>query len=278
MNKVPLITALIAAACALPAASADAKKLPSKSYFRVQVVATQDINWSVDVVAHSCGGGAFHTIARSESKSLVTTAGWQPVTVRRVKGNVLFSFKGGTSEAPATGHLERNGDQQTTVNPVPPPGACPKPIPTARDCGTRTYPAGTKLIFEWNRPKDWPYRDDPTPLAPSLHLIGPNVPNQTLTMGFRNCPGERDDYGLGVNAYPDPGFDSGPAALPLKLLFGKRKQFTVRERFQRTVPGLLQPNETGFRKSAFDLNWTVKFERLSHPGKAPAPLKPAPLT
>jgi hypothetical protein len=276
-TKTPLIALSILAASALPVAAADAK-LSSKSYFRVQVVATQDVHWSVDATAHACGSGVFHTTGHSESKSVVTTVGWQPVTVRRVKGNALFTFNGGNGEVPATGHLQRFGDQQTTVVTAPAPGACPQAIPTAQDCGTRSYPAGTKLIFEWNRPQDWPYQDDPTPLVPSLHLIGPNVPNQTTDMGFRNCPGERDDYMVGTNPYPDPGSDSGPGALPLKLLFGKRKQFTVRGRLQHTVQGVLLSNETGYRKSAFDLIWTVKFKRLSHPGKPPAPLDPAPLT
>jgi hypothetical protein len=276
MNKVPLIALSILAASTLPAAHADAKKLPQTAYFKVFVTATQDITWKRDETIKSCavvrlqGNGSSHVNLR--------TNGWQPVTAERLHGRVTFSFPGGTGSAPAAGTLERKGNQQGTTIVPPAPGACPQPYLTPEDCGFRAYPTGARLSLMWDRPDDWLSSDGPPPLVPSLHLGGPYVPDATQTMGYQNCIGVNDDYVLGVSTYPAPGYESGFGALSAARIFGKKKHFTVTGHLEKTTTNTEPSFATGSWVTQTSVYWTVRFTRLAHPGKSPQPVDPAPLT
>jgi hypothetical protein len=274
MKRIPLIALLIAVV--LPATGAAAKT----AYFKVRISAGQDITWKQDQVLHSQDCGTVHLTGSGESRVGLSSE-WRPITATRTPWGVTLAYSPRRPEVPITGHLERQGQTQNNYvgSPPPPNPMCGKPEKVAPDCGVRPYPYGTALGLVWDTPKSWPKNAaGPRPKVPSLHLVGPNLPQPGMGLPFQNCVGESLDYELGINAYPAPNTNDGFAPLPLSTIFGKRKRFQVHGRLDVHTKHPLLPQLTGTWDTETAVDWTVKFVRLARPGKDPTPITPAPLT
>jgi hypothetical protein len=258
-TKVPLIAVLTTVACVL-ATSAVAKPA-STAYFKVKFHAKQSILWTMDQTSTTCG--VSHTTGHGLSQMQVTSGDWQPMTVKRVGTSVAFRFDDGKSpDMGVTGTIKRNGEMSGSGgNPKDP--RCGTPIPIAPDCGERAYPGGTRVALEWNTPANWPFGDGPKPHEPSLHIRGPYGPGLQGRAMYQNCPGERDDYLMGVNG--SQGYDAGHYPLSLSKLFGKKaKHFTINGGIADPIPHVTQPGITGGVTSDLALRWWVEFKRLPH--------------
>jgi hypothetical protein len=275
------ILAITIAALALPATPAAAK--PSRTaYFKVDIAVVQSLTWTENTEGYTCSGqGKFGEIGKGQSvMRLRTLFGW-PMVAKRVSGlrEATLRSQNGGGELPVSGTLVRGGvRQQTTIIPAP-PGSCQRPLSQAApDCGTKAYPAGTRLVVGWATPRDWIGMDGPRPRVPSLTLRGPNVPEWRAGAGWVNCPGIGGDELLGAQTYPTPGRDAGSAPLPTATLFGTRKRFTARGHIKRTLDyaRVLGPSISGSKPVTTEVTWTATFTRLAR-RPAPIPVEPAPL-
>jgi hypothetical protein len=265
--KSPLITLAVMAAAAVPTAQANAKNLPSTAHFKVRITASQIISWKKNIQVRGQDGGCDSVVDQTGNGTSgleLHSGGWQPLTVKRLRGQVLFSFGGKQSATRALGHLERDGVSDTRqVSPPSNPFLCPKSgTPSAPDCGERDLPGGALVGMEWDRPADWPDFAGPAPLAPSIFLVGPFSHDPTElshAMSFRDCPGVSPDYLLGLST--SEGYDTGAAALPVSKLFGKQKRFQVHTQLKRTTNSPLVSGVSGSFPVSTQLRWKVEFER-----------------
>jgi hypothetical protein len=132
------------------------------------------------------------------------------------------------------------------------------------DCGTHTYPASSRLVLLYDTPESWQeYSDGPAPLASTLHLRGPYVPEWLHSPLYLNCPGEPYDFELGAVNPGVPGTRTDATTLPLGTLFGGRERFEVEGGVTTTRFRPLPEGATGFTKVKTDLRWTVTFTRLA---------------
>jgi hypothetical protein len=269
-SKAPLITLAVMAAAALPVAQADAHRLPSNAHFKVRITASQAIDWKRNVQIHGQTPGCDGVVDQQGSGTAgleMHSNGWRPVTVKRLRGQVSFSFGGPQAGTPALGHLERDGVSDATQVTAPSnPSLCPKPgVPSARDCGERNLPSNARLALRWDTPADWPDMEGPAPLVPSLSITGPFTDSPSTLMqemGFNNCPGILGDYIFGINT--NEGYQTGFAGLPISKLFGRHRSFQVNSHVKRTMPGYLPSGVTGTSPTTTELRWKVQFKRVPH--------------
>jgi hypothetical protein len=266
MKKQAPLAILIAIAAALPTGCADAEDLPNRAQFKVRITGSQGITWNENLEVHS-GSRCDSVYAQNGNGSSgleMHSDGWQPVVAKRAGGRVTFSFDG-RPDTPISGHLEREGvSQSKEITPPSDPNACPKPgRQSAPDCGERDIPADARLALEWATPSDWPDHEGPTPLVPSLFLVGPygrDPLELREAMSFEGCPGIAEDYMFGVNT--ERGYDTGSAALPVATIFGTKASFQLDGRLAHTTNLRLPPEATGASTIHTQLRWKVQFKRV----------------
>ena len=259
MRKTLLAGAVLLAAV-LPSA-ATAAALPRVAYFKVEVRASQDINWKQHLKGPSCDGKGLYerwaqgrSILRLHSPGPVLT-----VAKRTPRGGVLFWFGNRPSGMPVSGWLRRTATDSGTNS-----AACPSPYSTRPDCGTRMYPASTRLALLYDTPESWQdYSDGPAPIVDVLHLRGPYVPEWQTGAHFLNCPGQDSDYQLGVSEPGQIAMEAGHAALSLDTLFGRREHFELTAREKVTWEPPRPENATGSSQVTTSFLWTVTFTRLA---------------
>jgi len=262
-----LITTLAATALLTLATSSAGAALSKKAYFDVRISATQTVSWTKDESAPGCAGGTVTIIGRGASKLLTHTATKPWIVAQRLPspGLATLQFAGKPGGAKATGTFHREGDVQASSDSTTSSPNCGQSIPMAPDCGTVSVPTDAQLYLEYYSPAAWPFHS-PAPKVPSLVLTGPYSPEWTAPP-FKFCQGVNGDDWLGgaLSDGTDPIY-SGPAPLPLKLLFGTRKRIVVKFDQKRTID-LIRPGGvlTGTFPATTTIHWRVKLTRRSSP-------------
>ena len=268
MRTTQLITTLAATALLALAPSSAGAALSKKAYFDVQISAAQSVSWKQDESAPGCGGGTVTITGRGSSVLHTSTATRPWLIAERVSSRALatLQFAGKPGGAKAAGTFHREGDVQASSSNTQSSPNCGQPIPMAPDCGTVTVPRDAQLYLSYYSPAEWPFHGRPAPKVPSLVLTGPYSPEWTAPP-FKFCPGVNGDDWLGGSLSDgiDPIY-SGPAPLPLKLLFGTRKRIVVTFDERRTID-LVRPGGTitGTWPATTTIHWKVKLTRRPSP-------------
>jgi hypothetical protein len=265
MKAIFLITAFVLAG--LLGGTAQAATRPSEAYFKVQLYAAQAGGWNLHYVSHSCGGVGWTDGHGESSLRLHSVDAPQTVVARRVSSpeKVAFQVNPKIGGVQIVGNVVRQGEQTGGFSTPPKPGLCPRPEDIPPDCGSRAYPGGTTVGIRFDTPESWDEEFyGQRPLVQSLHLSGPALRGGGVGLGHRNCPGERDDYLLGLHDQTGLGVDSGNGPLSVRTIFSRRRHFAVRGSLQRTDHIKAQAPLSGGREVTVALGWRVKFTRLAH--------------
>jgi hypothetical protein len=264
-----LITTLAATALLGFAASSAGAALSKKAYFDVRITAAQSVSWTKDVTANGCNGATVEVTGNGSSVLRTHTATKAWIIAQRVSNPSLatLQFAGRPGGTRAAGTFHREGQVQATSTQQSSSPNCGQPIAAAPDCGTVTVPRDAQLYLSYYSPAEWPYDDDPAPLVPSIVLTGP-YSTEWAAPPFSFCPGVNGDDWLGgtLSSGTDP-IHSGPVALPLATLFGKRRRIKLTFSQQRTIDmariggaiiGGKEPVTT-------TIDWTIRLTRRSGP-------------
>jgi hypothetical protein len=274
--------AVAIAATALLAGAQSASAASRTAYFRVSLVASQDVSWTKQLTYRTnCGSGFVQLRGNGESALRMRTPRAQPAVAQLHRnGQVTLRFRGGGALLPVVGTLTRHGKSYATGQTPETSSGCPKPgLPVTPDCGTRRFGGHSSVGVSYLTPADSPDRE-PDPdldLAPltgrdfnlgsltdAIVLTGPSVPGWRGVV-FEWCPGANGDDVLRGSVYEPEGAHSTPGRLPFSRLFGKRSLFTVNERSSDRVDTF--PN-SGAVSGSFPIktetDWTLTFKRLAH--------------
>jgi len=262
----PLVAVAALAIVALPAAPAAAAS-PRPAYFKVSFKAVQNLSWTENLTYNStsCGGSPLEMTGHGSSSIRIATPRPQPAVATREPGrrSATLLFGGGGASVPVQGTYRREGSRQGQYLVPPPPGSCPKPEPTPIDCGTKRYPAKTRLYAAWESVGNANSDDLTAPLFDAVVISGPEAPGWTVSPGYLNCPEVVGDHRFGAPRANAPA-ETGRGSLPLRTLFGRRSHFRVEVHLVRKsdiTPKI--PGVTGSRKATTDLAWTMQFTRLA---------------
>jgi hypothetical protein len=239
---------IIAAALAVSASAPAGAKLSTQAYFRVDVLAYQNVEWSDHATIKGCSNSVLSVNGQGDG-SVIARDHNDPWAVARRTGNraTLLIQNEGPAFA-AEGDVSRHGQVNADfTKPPDDPRDCQRPDAPQNDCGTQLLPQGALLYLSYTRPK--------------LSLNGPYV-QEWGGMPFKFCPGANGDDTLAGSWY-QPGATTS-ASLPLTKLFGKAKKFTVEYHNVRTVqtahPGGAVLSED--HPVTTTIHWTVKFTRI----------------
>ena len=279
-------TALIAAAAAaavLALGAADGASAASRTaYFKVGLVASQDVTWTKQLTYRAgCGSGFIQLRGNGESALRMRTPRPQPAVAQLHRnGQVTLRFRGSGALLPVVGTLTRHGTSSATGQTPETTSGCPKPEPpVAPDCGTRRFGGHSSIGVNYLTPADSPDRE-PDPdldLAPltgrdlnlgsltdAIVLTGPSVPGWRGVV-FEWCPGAAGDDVLRGSVYEPGGARSTPGRLPSSWLFGKRSRFTVNEHSGDRVDTFPTSGAvSGSFPIKTETDWTLTFRRLAH--------------
>jgi hypothetical protein len=252
---------LLLAAAAWPSAAPAARV----AHFTVTLTAHQRITWTEDLTIRGCGGGIYRTQGHGQSTLAVHTAAPQRLTATLVHAGgreIALRFRDGTASAPVRGTLTRDGsDAAIVINPGT-PGACPPPEPLPRDCGSKPYPADSRIGIAAD-----PWLDQKERRTGDLiYLTGPTSREWMMGPGFRNCLAMGPDDSL---AGPATAGRPALAALLVGRVFGTRRRFVVRARRTETVDHMRNAHTAGIsgtRPVTTTTSWRLAFTRLGHRG------------
>lgn len=275
------ITATLAAALVLVAAQS-ASAASRTAYFKVGLVASQDVSWTKQLTYRTnCGSGFVQLRGNGASALRMRTPRPQPAVAQLHRnGQVTLRFRGSGALLPVVGTLTRHGTSSATGQTPETTSGCPKPeLPVAPDCGTRRFGGHSSIGVNYLTPADSPDRE-PDPdldLAPltgrdfnlgsltdAIVLTGPSVPGWRGVI-FEWCPGANGDDQLRGPVYEPEGAHSSPGRLPFSRLFGTRSRFRVRGRSSDKVDTAPRSGAvSGSFPIKTETDWTLTFRRLSH--------------
>ena len=252
---------IVLAALAVVAAPAGAK-LSNRAYFRLDVKAFQNVEWSAKETIQSCSKSIVSVESQGDGSVIARDHNAPWAVAQRSGGRATLLVHNEGPAFAAEGDVSRHGTVNATyIRPPDDPKQCPQPIPHDSDCGTILLPGGALMYTSYLMPASWTY-PGPKPKVPMLTLSGPYV-QEWGGMPFKFCPGANGDDTLAGSWY-DPNAAPMGAPLPLSKLFGKAKHFSVSYSDVRTV-------QTGHARGAVlsddhpvttTIHWTVKFTRI----------------
>jgi hypothetical protein len=259
----PLLAGLVlAGAVAFPAAAPAAHR-PKVAQFRFTLTVWQKTTWTQELTSQACGGGEFLIHGHGESKIKMHTASVQRLVIRRVhKGGheLALQVGDGPPQVQMIGTLTRNGSDSAEVVVPGTPGACPAPEQVPVDCGTRTYPASSRIgiaSYPWPNTKRRHAGD-------VIYLTGPYTPEWSAGPPFGHClSAGRDDLLLGSV------IDESPAegALVVDTVFGRKRHFEIAAESTLTVDhmkGAAGSGLTGTRPVTTTSRWRLRLTRVGH--------------
>jgi hypothetical protein len=256
---------VVAAAAALALGVADSASAGSRvAYFKVSLVASQDVSWEKQLTFDGCGGDKIQLEGKGSSAVRVRTPRPQPAVAQRAAGGrITLRFRNGGALLPVAGTITRSGWTAATGGSGS--GAeCGRPEPPiASDCGTKHYPADAKIGVGYYTPEDWPYHSGPTPLIPSIALSGP-ASLEWRGIVYQWCPGANGDDVLRGPVYENEAAHSSPGGLPPAKLFGALRRFKVTGHSRETVDTAKRARLIGSSPITTETNWTLTFTRLAH--------------
>jgi len=259
MRRIVLAAAALAVAGAAPASA-------KKAYFRLDVKASQHVEWSRDSLTQGCGESVTELHAKGTG-DLTARDHDQPWAVAQRTNDARRITLLVHGEQPSSFAVEGRyvrAWQQNAFFTKPPkdPRQCPQSLPGSPDCGTRELPAGALMYVNYVAPGAWTY-PTPNPKGGVLTLSGPIVQDWFGRPPFQLCGGANGDDTLAGTWY-DPVMRPMAAPLPVSKLFGKAKRFTVRYKDHRTVqtahPG--GPVLEDDSPVTTTLHWKVTFTRV----------------
>jgi hypothetical protein len=235
------------------------------AYFKVSLVAKQDVSWNKHLTFPSCGGGTIQMEGNGTSAIRVRTPRAQPAVAQRVKGGrIILRFRGGGALLPVEGTITRNGVSYATGGGTTKDPSCGRPEPPITpDCGTKQYPSGAAIGVAYYSPQDWPYDSGPPPLIPSIALSGPTA-SQWHGIVYQWCPGANGDDVLRGPVYENEAAHSSAGGLPPARLFGTLRSFRVTGHSLETVDTAKMGGFTGTFPITTKTKWTLTFTRLAH--------------
>ena len=183
MRTLPAVkkTAIAALAAAIFLAAAQgAAAAPHTAYFKVSLLATQDVTWTKQLTYRTnCGSGTLQLEGKSDSALDIRTPHAQPAVAQRLgNGRIALRFRGGGALLPVVGTLTRHGVSYATGQTPETTAGCPKPGPPVdSDCGTRHFGVHSTIGVGYYTPPEWPYESGPVPLTDAIALTGPSVPD-----------------------------------------------------------------------------------------------------
>lgn len=253
----------VAAAIALSVAGS-ASAAPRTAYFKVRLVASQDVTWEEHLTFNGCGGDKVQMEGKGSSGIRVRTPRAQPAVAQRVRGGrVTLRFRDGGPLLPVAGTISRQGWTHASGGTATGPN-CPRPEPpVASDCGTKQYPADAAIGVGYYTPEDWPYDSGPTPLIPSITLSGPSAA-EWRGIVYQWCPGANGDDVLRGPVYENEGAHSSPGGLPPAKLFGTLRRFKVTGHSLNTVDTAKRARLNGSFPITTETNWKLTFTRVAH--------------
>jgi hypothetical protein len=230
MRRVLIITAALAVAGAAPASA-------KKAYFRLDVRASQHVDWSDDSLSQGCSNSVLELHAKGTGGLKVRDQN-QPWAVAQHTNDArrvtLLVHGEQPSSFAVSGNYQRTWQQNAFfTKPPDDPSGCPKSLPGSPDCGTRALPPGALMYVNYVAPGAWTY-PKPKPAGGVLTLSGPIVQDWLGRPPFQLCGGAPGDDTLAGSWY-DTSMRPMAAPLPVSKLFGKAKRFTVSYRDERLV-------------------------------------------
>jgi len=255
------VTLALAAVLALAAAQG-ASAASRTAYFKVSLVASQDVTWTKHLTYRTdCGSGLMGLEGAGASALRVRTTRAQPAVAERLgDGRIALRFRGGGAALPVVGTLTRHGEGHATGQSA----ECPQPgSPVAPDCGTRRFGGHSTIGVGYYSQDEWPSDLDTPPLTNVIGLTGPSVPGWSGVV-FEWCPGASGDQVLGGPLYEPSGPRSGPGGLKAKTLFGKRPRFKVVGHSKHTVDTAPMGSAvSGSFPIETTIDWKLTFTRLA---------------
>jgi hypothetical protein len=255
---------LAAAAAALALVAADGATADTRvAYFKVSLVAKQDVSWTKNLTFPGCGGDKVLLQGKGSSAIRVRTPRAQPAVAQRLKGGrVTLRFRRGGALLPVAGTISRQGLSYATGGSST-GASCGRPEPPiASDCGTKQYPSDAAIGYY--TPQDWPYDSGPTPLIPSIALSGPAAA-EWRGIVFQWCPGANGDDVLRGPVYENEAAHSSPGGLAPAKLFGTLRSFRVAGHSRELMDVVkLNPSLIGSFPIKTETDWTLRFTRLAH--------------
>jgi hypothetical protein len=259
--KTTIIFAMAAAVALAAAASASAA---NTAYFKVRLVASQDVSWEQHLTFNGCAGGKVQLEGKGSSDIRVRTPRPQPAVAKRVAGGrVLLQFRNGGALLPVVGTITRNGWTSASGGTATGPNCGRPEPPITPDCGTKHYPTDATIGVGYYTPEDWPYHSGPTPLIPSIALSGPAT-SEWRGIVYQWCPGVNGDDVLRGPVYENEGAHSSAGGLPPAKLFGKLRRFQVTGHSLETVDTAKTVGLTGTHPITTETRWRLTFTRLTH--------------
>jgi hypothetical protein len=260
--RTTLFLALAAAIALSVAGSASARS--RAAYFKVSLVAKQDVSWTKNLTFPGCGGDKVLLQGKGSSAIRVRTPRTQPAVAQRLRdGRVTLRFRRGGALLPVIGTISRQGVSYATGGTAPGPN-CPRPEPpVASDCGTKQYPSDAAIGVGYYSPQDWPYDSGPPPLIPSIALSGPTA-SQWHGIVYQWCPGANGDDVLRGPVYENEAAHSSAGGLPPARLFGTLRRFEVTGQSRDIVDTAKLSRLTGTFPITTKTSWTLTFTRLAH--------------
>jgi hypothetical protein len=258
-------TATLALAAALALSLANGALASSNTaYFKVSLVASQDVTWTEQLTYRTdCGSGFMQLEGNGTSALRVRTTRPQPAVARRQSdGRIALSFRRGGQALPVKGTLTRHGASHATGQAR---DDCPDPgSPVASDCGTRRFGGHSTIGVGYYTQDEWPSDLDTPPLTNAIGLTGPSVPGWRGVV-FEWCPGASGDQVLGGPLYEPSGPRSSPGGLKANKLFGTRRHFKVLGHSKRTVDTApMGAAVSGSFPITTTIDWTMTFVRVAH--------------
>jgi hypothetical protein len=263
---------LTAAACAVAAAPAGAV---TKAYWRLDVKATQHVEWTHDGLFKGCSNSItrVHATGTGDIKAQDHNNPWavaqNPGDPKRVtmliNGTVPSSF---SVDGSYVRHIQQGA---YFTKPPDDPKQCPKPLPGSPDCGVRGFPDDALMYVNYIAPGAWTY-GKPKPKGGVLTLSGPYIESWVGMPPFQICGGASGDDTLAGTWY-DTTMRPMAAPLPVSKLFGKAKHFSVTYHNKRTVQtavpgGAVLEDDHPVTTS---IHWTVRFSRTGAQLQDPYP-------
>jgi hypothetical protein len=273
---------VVALAAALALVAADGASAGSRvAYFKVSLVASQDVSWEKHLTYRTnCGSGFIQLEGQGKSALRIRTPRPQPAVAQlRRNGQVTLRFRGSGAMLPVVGTLTRHGASYATGQTPETTSGCPKPEPpVAPDCGTRRFGGHSSIGVNYLTPADSPDRE-PDPdldlgpltgrdfnlgsLTDAIVLTGPSVPGWRGVV-FEWCPGASGDDVLRGPVYERNGARSTPGHLASSWLFGKRRRFSVNEHSNdRVETAPTSGAVSGTFPIKTETDWTLTFRRLA---------------
>ena len=257
-------TVAIAIAIAVLAAAQSASAASRTAYFKVSLVAKQDVSWTKNLTFPGCGGDKVLLQGRGSSAIRVRTPRTQPAVAQRLRGGrVTLSFRRGSALLPVAGTISRQGVSYATGGTATGPNCSRPEPPIASDCGAKQYPSDATIGVGYYTPDDWPYHSGPPPLVRSIALTGPAAP-EWRGIVYQWCPGASGDDVLRGPVYEQEAAHSSAAGLPPATLFGTVRRFKVTGHSSETVDTAKLSRLTGTFPIKTVTDWTLTFRRLAH--------------